>query len=310
MSSADLNTVAPGTFMGLPAARSAEKAGAAILGIPFDWGVHQFRIGSRDGPTAIRAQSRLIRRYDVDVGHIDFLAELGTVDVGDVVLTPSRIEEANAAIEAAVAAVLQKGAVPVTMGGDGTVSLPQMRAVHAAYPDLVVVHIDSHTDCYDIPGYTTATSFTRASEEGLVDVAASWQVGMRGTTFTGEVYEVCRRHGYRLVTMDELADNGFRETGVRIREAIGGRPVYLCFDMDFFDPSVAPGVCSPSWGGASAREGLTLLRGLEGLNVVAVDVNTVSPNHDVSGLTAALAAHVMYRGAYMAWLAREQAGRR
>jgi agmatinase len=303
-----LTTVDTGTFMGLPRATSAAGTSAAILGIPFDWGVHQFRIGSRDGPNAIRTQSRLIRRYDVDVGHEDFLAELKAVDVGNVILTPSRIEEANDAIEAAVTGILSAGAAPVTMGGDGTVSLPQMRAVHKAYSDLAVIHIDSHTDCYDIPGYTTATSFMRAAEEGLVDVAASWQVGMRGTTFTGEVYDVCRRVGYQLITMDELAGAGFRETGSRIREALGTRPVYLCFDMDFFDPSVAPGVCSPSWGGATAREGLTLLRGLEGINVVAVDVNTVSPNHDVSGLTAALAAHVMYRGAYMIWLALQERG--
>jgi len=301
---ATLNTVGTGTFMGLPFAPTAAGAQAAILGIPFDWGVHPFRIGSRDGPNAIRAESRLMRRYDVDVGHIDFLAALNTVDVGNVILTPSRIEEANAAVEEAVSGILDAGAAPLTMGGDGTVSLPQMRAVHKAYPDLIALHIDSHTDCYDIPGYTTATSFMRAADEGLVDVPASWQVGMRGTTFTGEVYDVCRRVGYQLVTMDALADAGFRETGRKIREAVGTRPVYLCFDMDFFDPSVAPGVCSPSWGGATAREGLTLLRGLEGLNVVAVDVNTVSPNHDVGGLTAALAAHIIYRGAYMVWLAR------
>lgn len=299
-----LDTVTTGTFMGLPSAESAAGRQAAILGVPFDWGTHAFRIGSRDGPHAIRHESRLIRRYDVDVGHVDFLGEMNAADVGDVRVTPSRIEEANEAIEAACTAIFEAGAAPVTMGGDGTVSLPQMRAAHEAHPDLAVIHIDSHTDCYDVPGYTTATSFTRAAEEGLVDVPASWQVGMRGTTFTGEVYEVCRRVGYQLITMDELAEEGFRQTGRRIREALGDRPVYLCFDMDFFDPSVAPGVCSPSWGGATSREGLTLLRGLEGLNVVAVDVNTVSPNHDVGGLTAALAAHVMYRGAYMVWLAR------
>ena len=78
-----------------------------------------------------------------------------------------------------------------------------------------------------------------------------------------------------------------------IHDKLSGKPVYLCFDMDFFDPSCAPGVCTPTWGGATAREGLTLLQGLAGLNIVAVDVNTVSPPHDVGGMTAFLAGTVI-----------------
>jgi agmatinase len=69
--------------------------------------------------------------------------------------------------------------------------------------------------------------------------------------------------------------------------------VYLCFDMDFFDPSCAPGVCTPTWGGASAREGLDFLHALAGIDFVAFDVNTVSPPHDVGGMTAFLAGTVM-----------------
>ncbi len=78
-----------------------------------------------------------------------------------------------------------------------------------------------------------------------------------------------------------------------VRESIGDRPVYLCWDMDFFDPSCAPGVCDPTWGGVSAREGLGILQSLAGMNIVACDVNTVSPPHDAAGMTALLAATVM-----------------
>jgi agmatinase len=79
-----------------------------------------------------------------------------------------------------------------------------------------------------------------------------------------------------------------------LHQKLKGRPVYLCLDMDVFDPSCAPGVATPSWGGLSARQGLEFLRGLAGLDIVAVDVNTVSPPHDVQYMTASLAAQVIY----------------
>jgi agmatinase len=83
-------------------------------------------------------------------------------------------------------------------------------------------------------------------------------------------------------------------TAARVIETIGDRPVYLCFDMDFFDPSAAPGVCTPTWGGAAAHEGLDLLERLAALDTRVVDVNTVSPPHDSAGITAFLAATVMW----------------
>ena len=77
-----------------------------------------------------------------------------------------------------------------------------------------------------------------------------------------------------------------------IRQVVRDRPVYLCFDMDYFDPSVAPGVCTPTWGGPDAASTFELLSALEGLRIVATDINTVSPPHDVGGMTACLAGHV------------------
>jgi agmatinase len=108
-----------------------------------------------------------------------------------------------------------------------------------------------------------------------------------------EVFEHTRQHGYRLVTGVDLFARGIQSVLEEVHATLEGRPVYLCFDMDFFDPSCAPGVCTPAWGGASAREGLALLQGLAGLRLVACDVNTVSPPHDVGGMTAFLAATVM-----------------
>ena len=100
--------------------------------------------------------------------------------------------------------------------------------------------------------------------------------------------------GYKVVSIDELIRGGFAQRIAEFRDKVGKRPVYLCFDMDVFDPSTAPGVCTPSWGGLSAREGIDLLRCLTDLNIVAVDVNTVSPPQDVNGMAAHLCAHVIY----------------
>jgi agmatinase len=206
-------------------------------------------------------------------------------------------------IEAAVHGIAQSGTVPLTMGGDGAVTLPQLRALRRVHPSLVVLHIDAHTDTYpnnpemtfggpaDL--YNTATAFVRAAEEQLIDTANSFHVGIRGFTVVPDNIPYTQSLGYRVITGRELFDQGIGAVAALLRRELAGRPVYLCFDMDFFDPSCAPGVASPSRGGASAREGLALLEGLAGLDIVAVDVNTVSPPHDCNGMTAHLAGVVM-----------------
>src|SRR5258708_2446789 len=136
--------------------------------------------------------------------------------------------------------------------GPHAIRLPQLRALHRKYPDLALLHIDAHTDTYPTEGYNTATTFTRAAEEGLLDTAHSLHIGARGPVYMPEVFEHTRQHGYRLVTGVDLFARGIPSVLEEVHATLGGRPVYLCFDMDFFDPSCAPGVCTPAWGGASA----------------------------------------------------------
>ena len=284
---------APPSFMGIPFSRDLARSKAAILGIPFDCGYHPVRIGSRLGPNAIREQSALVRPYEPPLQDYNPIEKLGLVDCGNAQVIPGNVDVSYPAIEEAVWRIVSSGAVPVTMGGDGAVTLPQLRAVHRKYPDLALLHIDAHTDTYPTPGYNTATTFTRAAEEGLLDVAHSLHVGARGPVYMPEVFEHTRQHGYRLVSGVDLVALGIPAVLEELHATLAGRPVYLSFDMDFFDPSCAPGVCTPAWGGASAREGLALLQGFAGLRLVACDVNTVSPPHDVGGMTAFLAATVM-----------------
>jgi len=280
-----------GTFMGLPRGSLPTGAKAAIVGLPFDCGTHPTRIGSRQGPAAIREQSLMLRPYDV-VTDLNPIEALGVVDMGDAAVRPGEVEPTYAAIEEAIFELADAGIVPVSLGGDGAIALPEMRALHRAHPDLVTVHIDAHTDAYPIPGYNTATAFSRAVEEGLIDAKRSFQIGMRGSTMTKGVIPHGRSLGYTVIPMQELFRRGIEEVFGEVRKVIGDRPVYLSYDMDFFDPSCAPGVCTPAWGGVSAGEGLALIAALEGLRFVAFDINTVSPPHDVGGMSALLAGNI------------------
>jgi agmatinase len=286
----------PGTFMGIDYGHDLQDRQAAVIGIPYDNGTHAHRVGSRDGPRAIREASRLIRRFRPPDADFDPLERLGVIDCGDVMLVPSMLEDAEAAIEKAIGLIAGTGTVPVSMGGDGSVTIGQLRAMAKLHPDLVVLHMDSHTDANPgvVRAKATGNTFVRAAQEGLVDVAASSHVGMRGTFNDPGIFEKARGIGYGLITYDELRTRGVDAITSQLKEQLAGRSVYLCWDMDFFDPSCAPGVCTPIPGGPGADEGLRLLRGLAGLHFVAFDVNTVSPPHDVQGITAQLAAQVMY----------------
>ena|SRR5215469_4508606 len=287
----------PLTFMGAPHTHDLQSAKAAVLGAPFDCGVHPFRIGSRQGPTAIRGQSMLVRRFSPEFADLDPVARLGLVDRGDVRVTPSRITDAFERIEAAAKRIHDAGAIPVTMGGDGSISLPLLRAAASRYPGMVAAHLDAHTDSYDYDPndrYNAATQFTHAAEEQSIVASLSYHIGIRGTTYVKGAFEKTKSLGYNIVTTRELFARGFADVLAELHEKLTGRPVYLCVDMDVFDPSCAPGVATPSWGGLSAREGIEFLRGLSGLDIIAVDVNTVSPPHDVQNMTAFLAAQIIY----------------
>lgn len=288
------------TFMNAPQSYDLSNAKAAILGIPFDCGTHPARIGSRLGPASIREQSVLVRPYEPPMHDFNPVKNLGLVDCGNAKVIPSALNESYATIEEAVWRIASRKVIPVTMGGDGAVTLPQLRALHRAYPDLVVLHIDAHTDTYPGEGserdrFNTATTFTRAAEEGLIDSTESFHIGARGPTYLQNAFANAEKLGYRLIPDADVSRRGIADVLKEVHAKLAGRPVYLCFDMDFFDPSCAPGVCTPAWGGPSAREGLALIAALAGLRFVSFDINTVSPPHDVGGMTAFLAATCMHQ---------------
>ncbi len=205
----------PPSFMGVPFSRDLSASRAAIVGVPFDCGTHPVRIGARLGPAAIREQSALVRRYEPPHDDFDPVAALGLVDCGDAVVTPGEMLASYEGIEAAIGHVVEAGAVPMVLGGDGAISLPHMRALHRRHEGLVVLHIDAHTDTYPSYGssvrdrFNTATTFTRAAEEGLIDPANSYHVGPRGPVYADGVFDFTRQQGYRLIPGEDLFRRGF-----------------------------------------------------------------------------------------------------
>lgn len=275
------------------------NSNAAIFGIPFDCGTSMHRIGARHGPDAIRQQSKMLGPYHELYPSVHLIQAHDLVDLGNVRVVPGIFDPSFDLIYEAARFVSGSGAVPITFGGDGSVTLPQLRAVSRIWPDLTCIHIDSHTDTYphqaNDPGpHTTATTFYTVAEEELLDPSRSFHLGFHGDTSISDAIDPALELGYNLFSLRQLIDTGMHSIIADMKEIIGDRPVYICFDMDIFDPACAPGVCNPTWGGLNAREGIELIRYLKEFNIVAVDINTVSPPHDSGGMTAWLAATVAH----------------
>ncbi|MEM7499180.1 MAG: arginase family protein [Pseudomonadota bacterium] len=296
-----------GSFLGVPQRPDPAGARAAILGLPFDAGGHPRRTGARLGPAAIRMMSTDMVRHHrpEDAENRDPVAALDLVDMGDVAVLHGDHDASLARMEMAYAQVIAAGAVPLGLGGDGMVSVPAMAALGAAYPGLAVIHLDSHTDAYpakpgvNAPPLDPATTFAYAAERGHVTPERSVHAGLRGFAYVPGVFAHAEALGYRLIPMSKIEAAGIPATAAQIREIVGKAPVFLCVDMDVFDPATAPGVFTPAWGGLTAREGLGLLRGLAGLDIVGADINTVTPGFDVQGQTAWLAATVALELLYL-----------
>ncbi|MEM9223361.1 MAG: arginase family protein [Pseudomonadota bacterium] len=288
-----------GSFMGVPQRQDVGDAKAAIVGLPFDSGSHPRRVGARMGPAAIRYMSTdMVRRYRPENNGLDPLEELGLVDCGDAAVVHGDTDASLQIMASALSAVIDAGAVPIGLGGDGMVSVPMMEALSARHKNLAVIHFDSHTDAYPEPGgqnaihLNPATTFAYAAERGFVDPRHSVHVGLRGLSYVPGVFDHAEALGYEIIPIALIEAEGIAAILTRIRERVGTNPVFLCFDMDVFDPSAAPGVFTPAWGGLTAREGLAFIKGLEGLHIVGFDINTMTPGFDVGGQTAWLAATI------------------
>src|SRR5262245_19597368 len=285
----------PSTFARLPRRDEVDACDVAVLGIPFDSGV-TYRPGARFGPHAIRNATRLLRSYHPDQDVRPF-ADQQVADAGDVGCNPFDIGEAIAQIEAAADEVLDGAGALLSLGGDHTIALPLLRAMHRRHGPIALVHFDAHLDTWDTyfgAAYTHGTPFRRAWEEGLLLEGGATHVGIRGPLFTPDDLVDDAGFGFAIISAMEVLDEGRRAAAERIRERVGDAPMYVSIDIDVLDPGFAPGTGTPEAGGITNRELLGILRGLAGANLVGADIVEVSPPYDQAEITAVAASHAAY----------------
>lgn len=266
-----------------------------LIGVPWDSGTTN-RPGARHGPRQMRDASTMIRAQHPTSGMRPFEA-VSCADLGDVGPNPADIPDSLERIAAVYDRVRGAGIRPLTAGGDHLVSLPVLRAVARDGP-VGMVHFDSHTDLFHSyfggTMYTHGTPFRRAVEEGLLDPGRVVQIGLRGTMYDAEDRDFARANGIRLIGIEEFHARGPEDVMAEAREVAGAGPVYVSYDIDFVDPTFAPGTGTPEVGGPNSWQALQVVRGLEGLDIVGADMVEVSPPFDASGGTAFLAVSIMF----------------
>lgn len=285
----------PATMMRLPMAKSARGLDACFVGIPLDIGTSN-RSGTRHGPRQIRAESCMLRPYNMTTGAAPF-DSLQVADIGDVAINTFDLKKSVKLIEKAYDRILAQDCIPLTLGGDHTLVLPILRAMAKKHGPVALVHVDAHADINDeMFGEKIAhgTPFRRAVEEGLLAQDKVFQIGLRGTGYSPEDFNWPRKQGFTVVTAEECWHKSLTPLMAEVRSKIGNHPCYLTYDIDSLDPAFAPGTGTVEIGGLSTWQALEIVRGCKGLNLVGGDLVEVSPPYDPSGNTALIGANLLY----------------
>lgn len=287
------------TFMRLPhvpldGAR-IDQVEIGLVGLPFDSAVSN-RPGTRHGPRAIRDMSTMIRA-EHPIHRIRPFETANCADLGDAGPNPVDVMDTLDRFTSFYKELKARGIRPLSAGGDHLCTLPVLRGIAGDCP-LGLMHFDSHTDLYPVyfggKVLTHGNPFRQAVEEGLLDPKRMVQIGIRGTTYDFTDIDFAQANGIRIIRIEEFHARGVPDVMAEAREIVGTGPTYLSYDIDFVDPSVAPGTGTPEWGGPNAYQALQVVRECLGLNIVGADVVEVSPPFDPTGNTAYLAATVMF----------------
>jgi agmatinase len=283
------------TFMRLPHVKTTEDVDFAIVGIPFDTGA-SYKSGARFGPTYIREASTLMRNYNMNLD-VNIYDHLSGIDYGDIEIIPGYIHETYAKIEDGLKPFMDADVVPIALGGDHSITLGELRAVAKRHGPVALIHFDSHLDTWDNywgMKYTHGTPFRRACEEGLIDTKHSIQVGIRGSQYGPQDVQGSIDLGFEVLTANELHEIGIAAGVKRIQNRVKDARAFLSFDIDFVDPSMAPGTGTIEVGGFTGYESMVLVRGLRDANIIAMDLVEVLPAIDPSGMTAYMAANLIH----------------
>ena len=283
------------TMMRLPHVTDPSELDVCFVGVPFDIGTSN-RGGTRFGPRQIRTESCLIRPYNMATRAAPF-DSLQVADLGDVAINTFNLQKSVEIIEAAYNDILDADCKPLTLGGDHTISLPILRALKRKHGPVGIVHVDAHADINDhMFGERIAhgTPFRRAIEEGLIEPTRMVQIGLRASGYEADDFDWPRSQGVRVVQAEECWYQSLAPLMAEVREQLGEGPVYLTFDIDGLDPAYAPGTGTPEIGGLTIHQGLEIIRGCRGLDLVGGDLVEVAPAYDASGNTSLVAANLLF----------------
>jgi agmatinase len=282
------------TFMRLPHIPRPQELDIALIGVPFDGGT-TYRPGPRFGPRNIRVQSAMIRPWN-PVLKVNPFEKWRIADFGDLSINPLSIEDTYQRITKQLRAVLRAGARPVCVGGDHSILLPILRAIHQQFGPVAFVQFDAHGDTWG--GYfgsphSHGTPVKYAVEEGLIAEGCALQVGLRGQVYSEQDFDFARKHRIAMITSEQFHRGGVEPVKRQLRK-LGKRPTYVTLDIDVVDPGFAPGTGTPQVGGLSSPQILDLVRSLRGLALAGCDLVEVSPPYDNGEITSLLAANLLY----------------
>ncbi|MCH2264640.1 MAG: agmatinase [SAR86 cluster bacterium] len=283
------------TFMRAPLVESLDNVDIGLIGVPTDLGVTN-RAGARHGPREIRNSSSLMRTFNLGM-NINPYELCRVADLGDVKFSyrydlNKQVEE----IESFFQTIVEKNILPISAGGDHSITYPILKAIGKEEP-VGMVHVDAHTDTWgEIWGskFTHGAPFRLAVEAGVLDPKRTIQIGIRGGQNFMDGIEFSQSQGMRVVFMDEFSSLGVDKVIKEARKVVGEGKTYISFDVDGLDPAYAPGTGTPEVGGLTTLEAQQLLRGLRGLNLIGGDVVEVAPPFDNTGNTALVGATMMF----------------
>uniref|UniRef100_H3D4F6 Agmatinase (putative) n=1 Tax=Tetraodon nigroviridis TaxID=99883 RepID=H3D4F6_TETNG len=283
------------TMARLPHRETADGLDAAFVGVPIDTGTSN-RPGARFGPRQIRVESAMLRAFNSSTGAAPYQS-IAVADIGDVNVNLYDLKDTCRRIREAYRSILSTGCVPLTLGGDHTIAYPILQAVAERHGPVGLVHVDAHADTSDVmlgEKIGHGTPFRRCVEEGLLDPGRVVQVGLRGSSYSADAYAWSRAQGFRVVPVEECWFRSLAPLMAEVRAQMGGAPVYLSFDIDALDPGFAPGTGTPEIAGLTPIQGVEIIRGCRGLNLVGCDLVEVSPPYDTTGNTALTGANLLF----------------
>ena len=279
----------------LPTQVGADGLDACFVGVPLDTGTSN-RPGTRFGPRQIRAESSLLRPFNVATDAAPF-DSLQVADVGDAPIVPFNLGRSVEIIEGFYDDLIANGCRTLTLGGDHTIALPILRAMKKRYGPVGLIHVDAHADVTDsLLGEKIyhGSPFRRAVEEQLIEPSRVVQIGLRGSGYGADDFDWGRERGFRVVLAQECWHRSLTPLMEEVREQVGDGPVYLTYDIDSLDPGLAPGTGTPEIGGLTTPQGLEIIRGCRGLDIVGADLVEVSPPYDTTGNTALIGANFLF----------------